>query len=142
MAYWLVKSEPTAYSFQQLLHERRVAWTGVRSAQARNNLAQMQPGDAVLIYHSVTEKAVVGLAQVVSAAHPDPTAPAGSPWLSADLEAVRALARPVSLAEIKADPRLGEIGLVRQTRLSVVPLAAAEFRALLELSELAPPISS
>jgi predicted RNA-binding protein with PUA-like domain len=133
MAYWLLKSEPEAYSFADLMRDRQTAWTGIRNAQARNNLAQMQPGDDALIYHSVTQKAVVGRARIVASASPDVTAPADSPWLSVDVEAVAPLTQPVPLATIKADPRLAEIGLVRQSRLSVVPLTVNEYRALLEL---------
>jgi predicted RNA-binding protein with PUA-like domain len=133
LAYWLLKSEPEAYSFADLTRDGLTAWTGVRNAQARNNLAQMQPGDEVLLYHSVSEKAVVGRASIAAAAVPDATAPAGSGWLSVDLAAGPALAQKVSLATIKADSRLADIGLVRQSRLSVVPLSAEEFRALLEL---------
>ncbi len=133
MAYWLLKSEPTTYSYADLVRDGQTAWTGVRNAQARNNLAAMQVGDDVLIYHSVTEKMVVGLARVVAPAAPDVTAPAGSPWLSVDVAATAPLLSPVSLAAIKADPDLADIGLVRQSRLSVVPLTAAKYRALLTL---------
>ncbi len=133
MAYWLLKSEPTAYSFADLVRDGHTAWTGVRNAQARNNLAQMQPGDEALLYHSVTEKAVVGRIRVVAPATADATAPAGSGWLSVDIAAGPSLARAVALSTIKADERLADIGLVRQSRLSVVPLTAAEYRALLEL---------
>ena len=133
MAYWLFKSEPAAYSFADLVRDGQTAWTGVRNAQARNNLALMAPGDEALIYHSVTEKAVVGRARVVAPAVPDATAEAGSGWVSVDVAAGPALAVPVPLAIIKADARLSEIGLVRQSRLSVVPLTADEYRALLAL---------
>ncbi|MBC7447451.1 MAG: EVE domain-containing protein, partial [Hymenobacteraceae bacterium] len=119
MAHWLLKSEPEAYSFADLLRDRQTAWTGVRNAQARNNLRQMQAGDEVLIYHSMTEKAVVGRACVAAPAVPDATAPAGSGWVSVDVMADAALPQPVSLATIKADVRLLDIGLVRQSRLSV-----------------------
>ncbi len=133
MAHWLLKSEPEAYSFADLVRDRLTAWTGVRNAQARNNLLQMQAGDEILIYHSVSEKAVVGRALVAAPAVPDATAPAGSGWVSVDIQAAAALPLPVPLAAIKADDRLADIGLVRQSRLSVVPLTPAEFRALLAL---------
>ena len=135
MAYWLLKTEPEAYCFADLVREGFAAWTGVRSAQARNNLAQMAAGDEVLIYHSVTEKAVVGQARIAAPATPDATAPPGSGWLSVDVAAGAPLPRPVSLAAIKADDRLANIGLVRQTRLSVVPLTVEEYRTLLALGE-------
>lgn len=133
MAYWLLKTEPEAYCFADLTRDGLIAWTGVRNAQARNNLLLMGAGDEVLIYHSVTEKAVVGRALVVAPAGPDATAPASSGWVSVDVAAGPPLAHPVSLAAIKADDRLAGIGLVRQSRLSVVPLTADEYRALLAL---------
>ena len=133
MAHWLLKSEPEAYSFADLMRDRQTAWTGVRNAQARNNLGQMQVDDDVLIYHSVSEKAVVGRARVVAPAVPDATAPADSGWLSVDVAAAAPLRQPVPLATIKADGRLADIGLVRQSRLSVVPLTPAEFGVLLAL---------
>lgn len=133
MAYWLLKSEPEAYSFADLTRDGLTAWTGVRNALARIHLAQMQAGDEVLIYHSVTQKAVVGRALIVAPATPDPTAPAGTAWLSVDVAAGPPLPQPVPLAVIKADARLAGIGLVRQSRLSVVPLTPAEYRVLLAL---------
>ena len=140
MAYWLLKSEPDVYSFADLVREGQTAWTGVRNAQARNNLRQMQAGDAVVFYHSMTEKAVVGTGRIVAEAVPDPTAPAGSPWWSVDVAADTRLPRPVTLAQIRADARLAQMGLLRQSQLSVVPLTPAEFRALLELGGLSRPV--
>ncbi|KAA9338395.1 EVE domain-containing protein [Hymenobacter busanensis] len=134
MNYWLVKSEPAAYSFADLERDGHTGWTGVRNHQARNYLAQMQPGDQVLVYHSVTDKEVVGVAQVARAAYPDRTAEPSSPWVAVDLQPKLRLPRPVSLAAIKADARLQQMGLLRQSRLSVMPLQAAEFDALLELA--------
>lgn len=133
MAYWLIKSEPETYCFADLVRDGLTAWTGVRNAQARNNLAQMQAGDAVLLYHSGREKAVVGHARVVAPAVPDATAPSGSGWLSVDVAAGAPLTRPVPLAAIKADDQLSAIGLVRQPQLSVMPLTSEEYRALLAL---------
>lgn len=109
-------------------------WTGVRNFQARNFLQQMQPGDLVLFYHSVSDKQVVGIAEVAAPAAPDATAEAGSNWVAVRLRPQQALAQPVTLARIKQDARLSEIGLLRQSRLSVMPLRAEEFDAIVELS--------
>ncbi len=133
MNYWLVKSEPEAYSWADFLRDDGTAWTGVRNYQARNNLNLMQPGDQVLFYHSVSEKAVVGIAEVAAVAIPDATAEAGSPWVAVPLRPVQPLPRPVSLAQLKTDVRLGELALIRQSRLSVLPVRPEEFDAILEL---------
>lgn len=133
MNYWLVKSEPSAYSWLDFTRDGRTDWTGVRNFQARNYLQQMQPGDLVLFYHSVTEKTVVGIAEVSQAAAPDATAEAGSGWVAVELRPQQALARPVRLEQIKQDERLTQIGLLRQSRLSVMPLRPEEFDVLLEL---------
>jgi predicted RNA-binding protein with PUA-like domain len=119
--HWLVKSEPGAYSWERLVREGRAVWDGVRNAQARNHLAEMGRGDPVLFYHTGGAKGVVGIAKVARAAYPEPGA--GDPrWVAVDLVPVRALRRPVSLAEIKADRPLAGIALVRHSRLSVMPL--------------------
>ena len=131
---WLVKSEPEAYSWGTFLKEGRTAWTGVRNFQARNNLRAMRKGDLVLFYHSVTEKQVVGIAKVDQEAYPDPTAKEGD-WSCVDLVPVKAMKRPVGLAAIKADRLLAEIPLLRQSRLSVSPLDAAQFRQFLVVGE-------
>ena len=133
MNFWLVKSEPTKYSWTDFTAEGRTDWTGVRNFQARNCLQQMQPGDLVLFYHSVTDKTVVGVAEVSRAAAPDATAEAGSGWVAVELIPHQVLARPVSLAQIKQDARLSQTGLLRQSRLSVMPLQPAEFDVVLEL---------
>ncbi|SNR42165.1 EVE domain-containing protein [Hymenobacter mucosus] len=133
MNYWLVKSEPAAYSWADFTRDGSTDWTGVRNYQARNFLQQMQPEDLVLYYHSVSDKEVVGVAQVVAPAAPDVTAEAGSPWVAVRLKPFQPLARAVSLAHIKQDARLGQIGLLRQSRLSVMPLRPEEFDAILEL---------
>ncbi len=130
--YWLVKQEPSAYPFSQLVKDRRTEWDGVRNYQARNNLKAMKKGDLVLYYHSVKEKRVVGIARVVREAYPDPSTD-DPRWVAVDLEAVRPLERPVTLEEIKADPKLAEIPLVRQSRLSVMSLKKAEFDRILNL---------
>ncbi len=131
--FWLVKQEPSAYSWSDFVAERRTAWTGVRNYTARNNLRKMQPGDEVLFYHSGDDKAVVGIAKVARAAYPDPTAKEGD-WSAVDLEPVKALARPVTLREIKSNSRLKQIPLVRQSRLSVMPLTSAEFREIIAMA--------
>ncbi|NVO86264.1 EVE domain-containing protein [Hymenobacter terrestris] len=133
MNYWLVKSEPAAYSWADFVREGGTDWTGVRNFQARNFLRQMQPGDPVLFYHSVTDKQVVGIAEVAAPTAPDATAPAGTDWVAVRLVPRQPLAAPVSLARIKQDERLGQIALLRQSRLSVMPLKTEEFDVLLEL---------
>lgn len=132
MNYWLAKSEPEAYAWTQLVQDGRTAWTGVRNFQARNNLRTMQRGDRVFFYHSVTEKQVVGVAKVVKEAYADPTAEEGD-WSCVDLAPVQALAQPVTLAAIKADKILQDLPLVKQSRLSVTPVTAAQATRLLEL---------
>ena len=136
MNYWLVKSEPSAYSWADFVQDNGTDWTGVRNYQARNNLRLMQPGDLVLFYQSVTSPQVMGLAAVAAPAAPDPTSPAGGPWLAVALRPVQPLARPVPLAAIRAEPRLSQLALLRQSRLSVVPLRPAEFDVVLELSQM------
>ena len=130
--YWLVKSEPDAYSWNDLVKEKKTSWTGVRNFKARNNLRSMRVGDEVLFYHSVTDKAVVGIAKVVRVAYPDRTAKEGD-WSTVDLAPVKQLRHPVSLEQIKAAPRLKNISLVRQSRLSVHALTSAEFREIVKL---------
>ena len=130
---WLVKQEPEDYPWSQLVADGGTAWTGVRSFPARLHLRGMQPGDAVLYYHSGETREVVGLARVTRAAYPDPTATEGD-WSAVDLAPVRALPRPVSLATIKADPGLNQLALVRQSRLSVMPVGEGEFARLLALA--------
>jgi len=134
MNYWLVKQEPTTYPWEQFVRDGKTAWTGVRNFQARTHLRAMAPGDRVLYYHSVVGKAVVGVAEVLRSAYPDPTAEEGD-WSCVDLKPLEALRRPVALEEIKAEPALVEIGLLRQSRLSVMPLKKAEFDAISRLSK-------
>ncbi|GAA3954525.1 EVE domain-containing protein [Hymenobacter algoricola] len=133
MNYWLVKSEPGAYSWADFTRDGGTDWTGVRNFQARNYLQQMHPGDLVLFYHSVTDKTVVGIARVAAAAAADATAETGSGWVAVALRPQQPLPRPVSLAQIKQDARLTQIGLLRQSRLSVMPLRPEEFDTILEL---------
>ncbi len=132
MNYWLVKQEPEAYSWAQFCADGGTAWTGVRNFQARNNLRTMKPGDRVLYYHSVTGKAVVGIAKVAKAAYPDPTAKEGD-WSCVDLVPERPLKKPVALEAIKAVPELAEVALLRQSRLSVMPLEKAHFDKIVKL---------
>lgn len=132
MQYWLVKSEPETYSWADLVKDGKTMWDGVRNYQARNNMQQMQPGDMVLFYHSVSEKAIVGIAKVDKAAYPDPTAKDGN-WVVVDLVPFRDFKEPVTLEQIKKDKRLENIALLRQSRLSVMPLKAEEFDVLLAL---------
>src|SRR4029450_6569171 len=127
--FWLVKQEPSSYSWSDFVADGETSWTGVRNFAARNNLRKMQKGDEVLFYHSGDEKAVVGIAKVVRTAYPDSTAKEGD-WSTVDLAAVKALARPVTLREIKGNSRLKGIALVRQSRLSVMLLAKQYFREI------------
>lgn len=131
--HWLVKSEPEAYAWADLVRDRRTEWTGVRNYQARIHLNAMRRGDRVYFYESVTTKAVLGVAEVTRVAAPDPTAEEPG-WVSVKVKAVRALPRPVTLAEIKADPALAGIALLRQSRLSVMPLTPAEFARIESLA--------
>lgn len=130
--HWLVKSEPEAYAWTDLMRDRRTAWTGVRNYQARIHLNSMRRGDLVLFYESVGPKSVAGLAEVTKIAFPDTTAEEPG-WVAVELKAVRALVQPVTLAQIKADPLLAGIALVRQSRLSVLPLRSEEFARILQL---------
>jgi predicted RNA-binding protein with PUA-like domain len=133
-AYWLIKSEPEVYPYAQLEAEKRTEWTGVRNFEARNNLRAMRVGDLCLYYHSVSEKALVGVARVSRIARPDPTAEDGD-WASVEVQPAAALSRPVSLAQVKADPKLRDFALVTRSRLSVAPVSAAHFARILELAE-------
>ena len=130
---WLVKQEPTAYSWDDFVKEGRAAWTGVRNFAARKNLAAMSVGDRVIFYHSVVGKAAVGIAKVVRAGYSDPTATEGD-WVCVDLAPVRALRTPVTLEQIKAMPSLRDTALLRQARLSVQPLSDEEFKTIVGLA--------
>ena len=132
MKYWMVKQEPEDYSWATLVKEGRTAWTGVRNFQARNNLRAMEKGDLVLFYHSVSEKQIAGIARVAKEAYPDPTATEGD-WSCVVLEPVQALKRPVTLETIKADGKLRQMPLVKQSRLSVTPVTEAEFDRIRKL---------
>ena len=131
-SYWLVKSEPSAYGWDDLVRDGRTSWTGVRNFTARNNLRAMKEGDEVLFYHSVVGKAVVGVAKVVRTAFPDPTAKNGD-WSAVDLVPVNALATPVTLDQIKQQPHLKTMALVRLSRLSVQQVDESEYREIVRL---------
>lgn len=132
MNYWLVKSEPFKYSWEKFNKDGRTFWDGVRNYQARNNLREMRVGDLVLFYHSNEGKAVVGIARVVKESYQDPTTD-DTNWVVVDLEPVESLKNPVTLEAIKADPRLQNIGLVKQGRLSVMGMKVEEFDRIVEL---------
>ena len=132
MKHWLVKSEPFKYSWDKFNEDGRTFWDGVRNYQARNNLREMQEGDLVLFYHSNEGKNVVGIAKVVKEAYQDPTTD-DTNWVVVDLSPVEALKKPVSLEQIKAEESLKDISLIRQGRLSVMPLKATEFDKILEM---------
>ncbi|RYY08158.1 MAG: EVE domain-containing protein [Sphingobacteriaceae bacterium] len=132
MNYYLVKSEPHKYSWEKFLEEGRTHWDGVRNYQARNNLREMKTGDLVLYYHSNEGKCVVGIAKVVKEFYQDPTTTDPN-WVVVDLEPVQTLDKVVTLEQIKADEQLQNISLVRQGRLSVMPLKAEEFDRIIAL---------
>ena len=131
--FWLVKQEPSSYSWSDFIAEGQTAWTGVRNYAARNNLRKMRGGDEVLFYHSGEDKAVVGIAKVTRPAYPDLTAKEGD-WSAVDLAPVKPLPKPVTLAEIKSKPPLKNIALVRQSRLSVMPLGRKEFEMIVRMA--------
>ncbi|MBC3785771.1 EVE domain-containing protein [Spirosoma utsteinense] len=138
MNYWLVKSEPETYGWHHFTQQGRAIWDGVRNYQARNNLKAMKRGDQVLFYHSVTNPAVVGLATIVQEAYPDPTVAedpgaASKGWVVVELEPLMPLDNPVSLRHIKAEPLLAAIGLIKQSRLSVMPIRVDEFELILKM---------
>jgi len=131
-SYWMVKQEPDTYSWDDFVSEGRTDWTGVRNYQARNNLREMKTGDSVLFYHSGKDKAVVGVAEVVKGAYPDPTAN-DEQWVAVDLKPVKPLLTPVPLAAIRYDERLSGLPLIRQSQLSVMSLTRDEFLAILSM---------
>ena len=131
--FWLVKQEPSAYSWADFVADGKTSWTGVRNYTARNNLRAMRKGDAVLFYHSVTEKAIVGIAKVVREAYADRTATEGD-WSAVDLAPEKPLPRPVTLDEIKRNSKLKGMALLRLSRLSVQPLTSGEFSEILRMA--------
>ena len=133
MAHWLIKSEPSVYSWDQFVKEKRTSWTGVRNAQATINLKAMKSGDLCFFYHSNDGKEIVGIAKVVKTAYPDPTDKAGKA-VTVDVAPVEPVTLPVTLAAIKADPKFKEFGLVRQSRLSVVPVSDEHWKLIVKMS--------
>ena len=134
MAYWLVKSDPDTYSWENLKKDKSTVWDGVRNYQARNNLLLMKTGDEVLFYHSQEEKSIVGIAKVSKEYFPDSTAE-GDKWFAVELEYYLELDKPVSLEMIKSNPHLSEIGLNRQGRLSVMPLTDKHYSEIIRMSK-------
>jgi len=130
--YWLVKQEPEDYSWTDLVRDGSTSWTGVRNFQARNNIRQMKVGDTVFFYHSGKEKSVVGIAQVAKAAYPDPTADDPA-WIAVDIKPVKPLSRPVALVDIRANSKLSNLLLIRQSRLSVMPVTKQEFEEIVRM---------
>jgi len=130
MAYWLMKSEPSSYSWDDLVRDGGTEWDGVRNNAARLHLRTMRPGDEAFFYHSMDERQVVGIMRIASEPHPDPNDPA---WVSVRVEPVRAIG-PVTLKAIKAEPSLAKMELIRQSRLSVAPVREEEWRKVLELA--------
>ena len=132
--YWLIKSEPFKYSWDELVKDGRTYWDGVRNYEARNNLAAMKKGDLALYYHSNKGKEVVGISEIVGEAYPDPTAE-DPQWVVVDVAPVVPFTQPVTLATIKADPNLTDMALVKRGRLSVVPVTSSEFRYVAKLGK-------
>ena len=131
MAYWLMKSEPTKYSWDDLVRDGATFWDGVRNNAARLHLRAMKPGDEAFFYHSMEERAVVGIMRIVGPGQPDG---ADGSWVKVPVEPVRALPRPVTLAEIKAKPKLAKMELIRQSRLSVSPVRGEEWTRILKMA--------
>jgi predicted RNA-binding protein with PUA-like domain len=134
MAYWLVKSEPGTWSWDDQVRDGTTFWDGVRNYQASNNLKAMKKGDLCFFYHSVNEKRIVGIVKVVKEYYPDPS-DASARFGMVDVKAVKPFKRPVSLAEIKAEPRLEEMALIRQSRLSVMPVSEEQWNLILAMGE-------
>ena len=132
--YWLVKSEPTTYSWTKFVSEKKAVWDGVRNFEARNNLRAMKKGDLVFFYHSNEGKEIVGIATVAKEAYADPTATEGD-WSAVEITPKKALSVPVTLAQCKADKELAAFGLVKKSRISVVPATPEEFARVLELGK-------
>ena len=134
MNYWLIKSEPETYSWDDLVAKSTDHWDGVRNYAARNNMKEMKVGDLAFFYHSVKEKAIVGIAECVKEHYPDPTTD-DDRWVVVDFSPKEKLKKPVTLADIKADNRLNDMALVKLARLSVQPVTKKEFDIILEKSE-------
>lgn len=136
MAYWLVKSEPSAYSWQQMLQDKRTSWSGVRNFQARNNLQAMKKGEQAFFYHSNEGKEIVGIVEIVKEAYPDPDDASGK-FVMVDVKPVRSLKTPVTLAALKADKRFADLALLRASRLSVSPVSPAHWQEICKLGGVA-----
>lgn len=133
--YWLLKTEPETYSFQDLLKDKKTNWDGVRNFQARNHLLAMKNKDVALIYHSGDERAVIGIAQVVREAYPNPDPKRKGEWVQVDLVPIEKLAHSVSLKDIKAESSLKDLTLVKQSRLSVMPVNKTHYQKILKMAE-------
>jgi len=131
-SFWIIKQEPSQYNWKQFEKDRETYWDGVRNYQARNNLKKMKKGDNLLFYHSVIGKEIVGIAEVTREAYPDPTTD-DERWVVVDLKPIKPFKVPVTLEEIKAHKELSEIALIKQARLSVMPITKKEFQVLLKL---------
>jgi predicted RNA-binding protein with PUA-like domain len=140
MNYWLIKSEPDAWSWEQQVKAgaKGETWTGVRNHTAKQNLEKMKKGDRAFFYHSGEGKAVVGIAEIIRESFPDPTAPAGEPWVAVDVKALTPFKTPVTLAAIKAEPKLKDMTLVKLSRLSVQPVTASEWKIVCQMGGVAP----
>ena len=140
MNYWLIKSEPDAWSWdaQVKAGAKGEAWTGVRNHTAKQNLEKMKKGDRAFFYHSGEGKAVVGIAEIIRESFPDPTASAGEPWVAVDVKALSPFKTPVTLAAIKAEPKLKDMTLVKLSRLSVQPVTATEWKMVCQMGGVAP----
>lgn len=132
MAHWLMKSEPESYSWVDLVRDGRTEWDGVRNNAARLHLKAMKKGDEAFFYHSMSDKAVVGIMRVAREARPDAK---DADWVSVEVEPVRALTRPVTLSEIKSEPKLASMELIRQSRLSVAPVRDVEWETILKMAQ-------
>jgi predicted RNA-binding protein with PUA-like domain len=134
MKLWLVKQEPSKYSWERFLKDKETYWDGVRNYQARNNLQAMKKGDQVLFYHSVVGKQIMGIARVTRESYPDPTADDPA-WVAVDLKPIKSLKVPVTLEQVKSHPKLKEIPLIKQSRLSVMPISQSEYKIILGLGK-------
>ena len=140
MNYWLIKSEPDAWSWDDQVKKgaKGDAWTGVRNHAAKLNLMKMKKGDRAFFYHSGDDKAVVGIAEIIRESYPDPTAAPGEPWVVVDVKALRPMKTPVPLAAIKSEPALNDMTLIKQSRLSVQPVTAAEWNIVCRMGGVSP----
>ena len=140
MAYWLIKSEPDAWSWDQQVAKGKAGepWSGVRNHTAKLNLMKMKKGDLAFFYHSNEGKEVVGICEVAKEAYPDPTAPEGSPWVVCDFVAVKPVPKPVTLEDCKAEPKLSEMALIKFSRLSVQPVTADEWKTVCKMGGVKP----